>query len=312
MPGPLQVPQHDQLHEVAEVQGRRRRVEAAVRRDRPVGECLAQRGLVGGLGHQSPPLQLVEDVAHGGLLLHVARRAARAARAQPALCRVPACAGRGWSFGAGRYAETVGSPSSQNRQGYAAASPPAPATPTRGPVRTTAVGRRSRRDPRRRPAPRGIHGVEAGLLTAQRRGSSRGGPGPAPSRARATPARRAAATSSPATTSPGAQQDRAGRTGRAADDVGAPVHAVGEVDVEVTGRRRTSPRCAGSGPGRRATRGRPVPAYASTSVSRTRDARMGDRRAEQRRGHVEDVAGEERPRQAPRRRILLPSHTTGS
>ena len=34
VPGPLQVAQHDQLHEVAEVQLRRRRVEAAVRRDR--------------------------------------------------------------------------------------------------------------------------------------------------------------------------------------------------------------------------------------------------------------------------------------
>ena len=38
----------------------------------------------------------------------------------------------------GRYAETVASPSSQKRQGYAAASPPGPLTPTRGPVRTTA------------------------------------------------------------------------------------------------------------------------------------------------------------------------------
>src|SRR5665648_506578 len=36
----------------------------------------------------------------------------------------------------GRYAETVASPSSQNRQGYAVASPPGPLTPTRGPVRT--------------------------------------------------------------------------------------------------------------------------------------------------------------------------------
>ena len=37
---------------------------------------------------------------------------------------------------AGRYVETDGSPSSQNRQGYAVASPPTPLTPTRGPVLT--------------------------------------------------------------------------------------------------------------------------------------------------------------------------------
>src|SRR5450631_1685329 len=43
----------------------------------------------------------------------------------------------------GRYAETVASPSSQNRQGYAAASPPGPLTPTRGPVSTLAPGDRS-------------------------------------------------------------------------------------------------------------------------------------------------------------------------
>ena len=58
---------------------------------------------------------------------------------------------------AGRYTETVGSPSSQNLHGYAAASPPAPATPTRGPVRTARevdVPRRRAEQRRRCPARR--------------------------------------------------------------------------------------------------------------------------------------------------------------
>ena len=66
VPGALEVTQDDELDEVAEVQRGCGGVEPAVRSDRPVGECLAQRGLVGGLGHQPPPLQLVEDVGHGG------------------------------------------------------------------------------------------------------------------------------------------------------------------------------------------------------------------------------------------------------
>src|SRR5450631_4917466 len=39
-----------------------------------------------------------------------------------------------------RYVETVASPSSQNRQGNSAPSPPGPLTPTRGPEATVAAG----------------------------------------------------------------------------------------------------------------------------------------------------------------------------
>ena len=73
----------DQLHQVADVQAGGGGVEAAVHRDRPVGECLAQRGLVGGLGHQATPVQLVEDVAHGASFPSGVGRV----RPQPALPR---------------------------------------------------------------------------------------------------------------------------------------------------------------------------------------------------------------------------------
>ena len=63
----LQVPQHDELQQVAEVQAGSGGVEAAVGSDRPVGQRLAQLLLVRGLCHQPTPLQLVEDVLHPGV-----------------------------------------------------------------------------------------------------------------------------------------------------------------------------------------------------------------------------------------------------
>jgi hypothetical protein len=70
-----------QLHEVAQVQARRRRVEAAVVRDRVAGQQIAQSGLVGGHVHEAAPDDLVPDVlerrvvgglqrSHGGGFRH--------------------------------------------------------------------------------------------------------------------------------------------------------------------------------------------------------------------------------------------------
>ena len=65
VPGALEDPRHHQLDEVAEVQARRRRVEADVERHRPGVEVRGERLLVGRVGEQSPPLQLVQHVGHG-------------------------------------------------------------------------------------------------------------------------------------------------------------------------------------------------------------------------------------------------------
>ncbi|RPK41748.1 hypothetical protein EES40_20220 [Streptomyces sp. ADI93-02] len=59
----------EHLHQMADVQARRGRVEAAIEGDRAVRESLAQCVLVGGLGEQPAPLQLVDDVRHGRFLL---------------------------------------------------------------------------------------------------------------------------------------------------------------------------------------------------------------------------------------------------
>src|SRR5450756_3108239 len=80
------------------------------------------------------PPQILEDVTQDGSSFHWSRRSRHRSPYRP----VGRAAGCGRLTVPGRYAETVGSPSSQKRQGYAAASPPGPLTPTRGPVRTTA------------------------------------------------------------------------------------------------------------------------------------------------------------------------------
>src|ERR1035437_10516822 len=70
----------------------------------------------------------------------------------PSLPYGPPVPATGWGSRAlpGRYGETVASPSSQNRQGYAEGSPPAPPTPTRGPLRTlTSAARDVAPSPRR-------------------------------------------------------------------------------------------------------------------------------------------------------------------
>ena len=62
--GSLQSPGHHQLDEVAHVDARRGRVEPDVEGDGSRVQMLRQRGLVGGVRHQAPPSQLVEDCAH--------------------------------------------------------------------------------------------------------------------------------------------------------------------------------------------------------------------------------------------------------
>ncbi len=116
----------------------------------------------------------------------------------------------------------------------ASPSPPAPLTPTRGPERTTAPAPAA-------PAPPGRGTTLTGLSAAvtsrpfcspesPRAWVSRAGP-----RARsrsATAPRRWRARSRPPTTSPARSRTALGGALAAADEVGAPVHAVAEVDVE--------------------------------------------------------------------------------
>ncbi len=63
--GLLEPAHGEHLHQVPHVQGGRGRVEAAIERDGTVRERLAQGVLVGGLGEEPAPLQVVDDVRHG-------------------------------------------------------------------------------------------------------------------------------------------------------------------------------------------------------------------------------------------------------
>ena len=204
VPGPLQVAQHDQLHEVAEVQRGGGRVEPAVRRDRPVGECLAQRGLVGGLRHQATPLQLVEDVAHGG---SVPFGWSDAVRAQPALPP--------WRGGRRGFARAV------RRDGGLAVQPEPPRVCRRVAAGAADPDPRARADhaPGDRPLGRGHDGrpgrrprVTSRPFCSPARPSACGQPGRAARQVAVEPPRRdgARASSWPADHLAGAQQDRAG------------------------------------------------------------------------------------------------------
>ncbi len=64
--GELEAPQRQDLHEVADVQRRRGRVEAAVVGDGPGGQVLAQRLEVGRLGQQAAPRQVVQHTGPRG------------------------------------------------------------------------------------------------------------------------------------------------------------------------------------------------------------------------------------------------------
>ena len=198
------------------------------------------------------------------------RRRSRGSRASLGSGRLPAQP----PLDAGPTATPTAGPVRRHRRLAVQPEPPrrdraAPATPTRGPVRTTAPRRAGApgQQPQARTAGRAGRRRRA-LPSMPRATVSRAGPR-ARSAVDAPPAAASGPASQPVDHLAGAQQHGGGLALRAADDVHAPVHAVGEVDVERARAGRTSPRCAACGRGRRASRGRRSPAYASTSVSRT-------------------------------------------
>ena len=83
VPGELQTPQREDLHEVADVEAGCRRVEAAVVGDRARVEGLAHGVEVGAHGDQAAPLQVVEELGcrdHDDSLPDARRRRRTAAR----------------------------------------------------------------------------------------------------------------------------------------------------------------------------------------------------------------------------------------
>ena len=228
VPGPLQVAQREQLHQVADVQARRRRVEAAVERDRSVRRA---RSAARPRRWSAPPGHATaarRGCRHGRAL--VGRRVPRRPSLPYAARRV--CD----AVSPGRYTDTVGSSASQNRHGTsrvaagAATRPPAARSGPRAPApacRCAAPAAATPAAQRRAPS------CDAGQ--AERRGQPGRPAGQVAVRLRRRPAR-ARASSSPSTTSPARSSTARRAPVRTADDVGAPVHAVGEVDVEVPGR----------------------------------------------------------------------------
>ena len=180
--------------------------------DRARVEGLAQGVEVGAQRDQAAPLQVVEELGRRG---H-----------DDSLPDAPAAAAhrrRGRS-------RRVGSPASQNRHGWCA---PSPDTPTRGPVRTSAGPARPGHHPQRRrlvgrvrPVVRAVdperHGEPGRAAGQVARGLGAG-----------TPSEGQRFADHHLT---GAQQHRGGDALGTADEVHAPVHAVGEVDVDVPGR----------------------------------------------------------------------------
>ena len=120
--GQLEAAHGEQQHQVADVQARRRGIEPAIERDRPGVERLTQLIGVGGMRDQPAPGQLVEDVGHRPIVPPSPDEGETAFALARGTC--------------GRYADTVGSPVSQNRQGRSAAL----LTPTRGPRLTAGSG----------------------------------------------------------------------------------------------------------------------------------------------------------------------------
>ena len=64
VPGALQCPGQHDLHQVAHVNARGRRIEPDVEGDRPFGEVGAQGVRIGGVGDQPSPGQFVEHIGH--------------------------------------------------------------------------------------------------------------------------------------------------------------------------------------------------------------------------------------------------------
>ena len=248
------------------VQARRGRVEAAVERDRARGEGLAQRASVGAL--RDRPRQCRSSrmsVRSRGVVLR------RRSGGQPAR-HATASAGRRRGT-AGRYADTrrLAVEPEPPRRRRAVARDPDP-RPARGPRASAPAGAPAAR----RSADRGSVSVGAVVPPSTPSADvSRAGPR---ARSRGDARRRtpcAARASTPSTTSPARSSTAEASPVGPADEVHAPVHAVGEVDVDVAGRpehhrvarrpaavgvragvaprrRRPRPRSAGPRPVRRA------------------------------------------------------------
>ena len=69
MAGELQPAHEQQLHQVAQVQARRGRVEAAVIRDRSAGEELFELRLIRGDVDKAAQFQLLPDIGEAGVVL---------------------------------------------------------------------------------------------------------------------------------------------------------------------------------------------------------------------------------------------------
>ena len=61
----LEAAKHEQRHQVADVQARCGRIEAAIQGERPLGQVLGESISIGGLRHQSAPAQFGEEIAIG-------------------------------------------------------------------------------------------------------------------------------------------------------------------------------------------------------------------------------------------------------
>ena len=244
---PLEAAQGQQLDQVADVQRRRGRVEAAIDRDRTLGERRAQGVDVGGLRDQAAPREVIENVGHdpcfpmleGTYTAVVLPCPITASFRHPkTLPRARRPAGMGGCAyrrrgTCGRYGETVGSPSIQKRQGVSLRRRDPRARPGHDRSRRRPVHppvRRSDRAHRRRarcaPGEAECHGQPCGpageVAFGDRTARAARSGGPGPPRCPRSPPRPAAA---PPT-------DALGQ----ADQVGTEVHAVGEIDVQVPGR----------------------------------------------------------------------------
>ena len=157
--------------------------------------------------------------------------------------------------------------------------------------RRASAGRPGRRRRSARSIPRAWHSRPGPRHRSRSSGGAGRASGPRASASR--PATGARARSSTAWAVPG----------RAADDVGAPVHAVAEVDVEVAGRAEHDRGCGPSGPGRRGwpgprRRGRPRPrrsgptrpSAVTSSLLSSRGATLERRRRRRRRSPVTATA----------------------
>ena len=217
MTGVLESTQRQDLDQVSQVQARRRRIEAAVERDRPVVERGAQRAEVGAHGDQPAPGEVIKEMGglgHARILAYRRRQ------------RSDGLAGRRFSTCA-RYGETVGSPSSQKRH---AVSAPAD-RPTRGPAEHL----------RRRPAIAAAHPQRTGRVARVEPvlGPSDPERDREASRATSKVARWRATTSTRQLDAfddfARTEQHGGGGTHLVTHEVHAEVHAVGEVDVHMAG-----------------------------------------------------------------------------